>query len=110
MPAKREGTCFLKITRHLCFPNYVIEIRKEKTQSAMVRYSSIKCSCRMVRYGVGHGETCFLGTVKNPELGMLEIMIWFWSKVPRFGNESMSAVAELPGRMQRAPFHREEGS
>lgn len=50
---------------------------------------------------------CFLGTVKNPELGMLEIMICFWSKVPGFRNESMSAVAELPRRMQRAPFSRE---
>lgn len=41
--------------RHLCFPNYVIEIRKEKSQSATVRYSLSKCSCGMVRDGVGHG-------------------------------------------------------
>lgn len=84
-----------------------LKSERKKTQSAMVRYSSSKLSLRMVRDGVGHGETSFLGTVKNPELDMLEMMIWFWSRVSSFGNESMSAVAELPRRMQRAPFHRE---
>lgn len=83
----------LRKPRHLYFPNYIIEIRKEKSQSATVRYSSSKCSCRMVRDGVGHGEICFLCTVKNHELAMLEIVMCFWSKVPGFRNESMSTVA-----------------
>lgn len=86
-----------------------LKSERKKPQAATVRNFSSKCSRGMVRDGVGHGETCFLGAGKNPELGMLEIMIWFWSKVLRFGNESISAVAELPRRTQRASFHREEG-
>lgn len=42
-----------------------------------MRYSLSKQSCRMVRDGAGHREIYFLGTMKNPELGMLEIMIYF---------------------------------
>lgn len=32
-----EGTCFLREPRHLCFLNYVSEIRKEKPRSSVVR-------------------------------------------------------------------------
>lgn len=71
----------------------------------MVRYSSPKCSCKTIRDGVGHGKACFLGTVKNSELGRLEIMICFWSMVLDFRNERFAKMdVEGPSQLREGSW------
>lgn len=56
--------------RHVICAFLIMSLKSERKNSVSHgEIFLIQMFCRTVRDGVGHGESCFLGTVKNSELG-----------------------------------------